>query len=90
MAMIDKGLTPPQQKRWTWSDYLRVGLIALFAGIGLSIGGYLFLSEGGYQGDAGIAGAWGAVIAAAGLGCVVYALVVKGHESKSVRPKVET
>jgi hypothetical protein len=82
MAMIEKGLTPPPPKRWTRSDYLRIGLIALFAGLGLSIGGYLFLSEGGYQGDAGIAGAWGVAIAAIGLGCVVYALVAKGHESE--------
>ena len=82
MAMIEKGMMPPPPKGWAWSDYLRVGLIALFAGLGLSIGGYLFLSEGGYQGDAGIAGAWGAAIASIGLGCVVYALIVKGHETE--------
>jgi hypothetical protein len=80
--MIEKGMTPPSppKKSWGWHDYLRIGLVMLFLGVGLAIA-YLFLVHTGDVGDAGPAGAWGAVIGMAGLGLTIYALIARASKS---------
>jgi hypothetical protein len=75
--MIEKGMTPPlPPTHGTWQKYLGIGLIAFFLGIGLGIA-YLVLIRAGDVADAGPAGAWGAAIGMAGLGCTIYALILK-------------
>ena len=75
--MIEKGMTPPPPpSKETWQRYLGVGLVAFFLGIGLGIA-YFFLIRSGDAADVGTAGAWGAAIGMAGLGCVIYALILK-------------
>jgi hypothetical protein len=81
--MIEKGITPPAKKPWGWEDYLRFGLIGFFLGVGLLIA-YIFLIRTGDPSDAGLAGAWGAAIGMAGLGCTIYALIIK--RSKPIQP----
>jgi hypothetical protein len=78
--MIEKGIMPPQKKPRVWQDYLRVGLVTLFLGVGLALA-YLFLIYTGDSVDAGLAGAWGAAIGMAGLGLTIYALIARASKS---------
>jgi hypothetical protein len=86
--MIEKGLTPPPPKRWGWHEYLRIGLVAFFLGIGLAIA-YIFLAKSGDWADAGPVGAWGAAIGMAGLGLIIYSLIAKADkpEGGAQRPR---
>ena len=77
--MLEKGITPPSRKPWQPRQFLLVGTILFFLGIGLGIASFQ-LAYAGDIADGAIAGSWGASIGMIGLACLVYYLLTKDKQ----------
>jgi hypothetical protein len=80
--MIEKGMTPPpampeETKRSTPEDCLRRGIVQVFLGIGLTLGGVVLANFGDQEQLVWIAGVAAAIVGSIGVGNLVYYFIAR-------------